>query len=183
MGTIKRYWRTVLQSGAWLLGIMGTLLVSPDLYEDPGDLAKATRFVVIGVLTLFWVPMLLFKLRRHMWRWWTAAALFFVGSIVCFGLTYYQLDMHTVPYSGHRTVVGTPEELKPDVQEAYTKEQKPIPPMKDLVEEAAGNTEALFPPTLLKHHRYTIYLGYLLTALFTGLLILASGQAVICLKP
>lgn len=182
MNAIKKHWKTVLQSAVWLLGLMGTLLVKPDLYEDTGDLAKMVRFIVVGILALFWVPMLLFKRRKHMWRWWTAASVFFVGAIGCFGVAFYQLDMHTVFYDGDRTVVGAKEELLPEVIKGYDDAGQPLPSIELLVDEAAGHTEGLFEADLLKGYRYAIYLSYLLTALLTALLILSSGQAVVCLK-
>lgn len=182
MNAIRRHWKLLLQSGVWLLGVLGTLIVKPDLYEDTGDLAKLNRFVVIGILALFWVPMLLFKRRRNAWPWWTLAAVLFVMSIFSFGLSYLSLDLHTVRFQGHRTAVGTPEEIIPDVKVRLLEKYVTLPPLEELVEDAAGHTEAIWPSETLKRYRHQIYLYYLMTALLAALFVLAAGQAVVCLN-
>jgi len=175
MDAIKAYWKQVLLAGAYLLGVMGTLLVSPDLFEDTGELSKMSRFVVIGILSLFWVPMLMFKSPRHMWRWWVMSAFCLVAAAASYAVAFYQLDMHSVPYTNSRTVTG--DKLLPEMEKAIKEKYGFIPPIRILVEDGGGATDALFPVQELKHYRYIIILWYLATALFTSLFILSSAQA------
>jgi hypothetical protein len=181
MNFIGKYWNSFIHLATLLCTLFSGFLVAPPSAGAENPWFKFGKFAVAVCIGLWFVPERVWRLHRHMWKWWIVAIVFAGGAFA--SVVYYTdlVDRWSVPYwRDHRVVVGQTltQKAQKDL-ESSTKDRSSVTPV-ELLRESAGDPTQVWLAEDIEARQRILTLFFLLTMLLLASTVVTVSQAAYC---
>jgi hypothetical protein len=174
---IGKYWNSFIHLATILCTMFSGFLVAPPSAGAENPWFKFGRFVIAVCIGLWFVPERVWRLHRHMWKWWIVAILFACSSFA--SVVYYTdlVDRWSVPYwRDQRIVIG--QTLTPKAR-AWV-QTSPSATALVLLQAAAGDPTQVYLSEEIETRQRTLTFFFLLTILLLACTVVTVSQAAYC---
>ena len=184
----KKQWNIVTAFAVAVVTLLSDIVIPPNisLTEIEGliNMTSLTKFIVASCTLLMLVPLTLFKKRKYLWHWWTAAiATLFIGTYLFFTYNNFVSD-HTVynTSSFQRVVIGKTllPLAKKAIDEARVKQNIDFTDQLKVI--TLGGPDKIWVGKEIRDASIDIMKFYLVLMLVLSFFLLFATQATYCLS-
>ncbi|KAB2915143.1 MAG: hypothetical protein F9K23_11655 [Bacteroidetes bacterium] len=184
--SLRENWTTLAQWGVFFVSIFSGFLIDlPIETNENNHYSNYAKFLSIGVTAMLFIPIGLFRLKKHGKFWLILAAIcFFIGPYFVYHY-HNSMDKYVVVKDGEQMIIGKKEEIFPSVilvlEERYG---KPISELniKDVIESTGRPNTYYWPEEVLRKSKNIILLNYFSAFLCYTIFVLCVLQSLKCYR-